>query len=152
MDVVEATLGGAVNSVANLLCSKLSVNEGTLLRDLVVTFGGAGEVIASFLDGREPVVELSIELRFCKRCSRDFDGEQRVFSGLRGRTEGGGGGEVRSMLSSLVVFGVRKGRNFDESLAMLLTSFLSSLGSVLRLLMRLRNEPIVARVMADFGE
>ena len=61
MDVVEAILGGAGSSLAILLCSKFSVNEGILLRDLVFTLGGAGEVIASFLDEVEPVVEFSEE-------------------------------------------------------------------------------------------
>jgi hypothetical protein len=39
------------------------VNEGTLLRDLVVTLAGAGEVFASFLAEAEPSAEFSVDPR-----------------------------------------------------------------------------------------
>jgi hypothetical protein len=142
-DDAEATLDGLVSSTALLPCSKFSVKEGILLRDLVVTPLGMGEVVATFLDDREALDASPLAARPLYRCSRDLDGEQRSFSGFRG----GVGGGVEAMLSLLSVFGVRRwstaARNIEELLAMLLT--LSSGGSVVSLLMRLRNDgPIVA--------
>jgi len=60
---VEATLGGLVSSTALLLYSKFSVNAGILLRDLVVTLLGAGEVVATFLEDEEAVVAFAIGAR-----------------------------------------------------------------------------------------
>ena len=63
MEVEEATLGGVVSSAALLLCSKSSVNEGTLLRELVVTLLGADEVFGTLLNEREVCFGISAEAR-----------------------------------------------------------------------------------------